>query len=41
MGEAWLTNEQDTIAEEDMKFRDFLEANGYDTAALGSGEQRN
>lgn len=40
-GESWLTSWQDTIAEEDMKFRDFLEANGYDTATLGNEEQRN
>lgn len=31
---------QDTIEEEDIKFRAYLEANGYDTSTLGSKEYR-
>ena len=31
---------QDTIEEEDIKFRAYLEENGYDTSTLGSKEYR-
>lgn len=39
-GQTWLTlTAQDTITEEDAKFREFLSANGYDTSTLGNNEQ--
>lgn len=31
---------QDTIEEEDLRFREYLEAHGYDTSTLGSKELR-
>lgn len=35
------TISQNTIEEEDRKFRSYLEAHGYDTSTLGSKEYRN
>lgn len=38
--QTWLTlTAQDTITEEDAKFREFLSANGYDTSTLGNNGQ--
>lgn len=38
----WLLPEinQNTIAEEDIKFREYLELHGFDTSAMGQGEWR-
>lgn len=39
-GQTWLILAgQDTITEEDTKFREFLNANGYDTSTMGNSEQ--
>ena len=37
----FANSQQDTITHEDARFRDYLEANGYDTATMGNPDRQN